>query len=130
MRIRTTTAGVLAVLALTLTTACGGNDDGADAKPAPSTTTAATAEGTPSTEASLSEDDLDLLKTRCSDAIAEAAPSWDDWNYDPGSWQDDPRTPEECLALADEEVPSRGNRAFMEALVDGLEIADDPRADQ
>ena len=128
MRIRTTTAGsILAVLALT--TACGSNE-GADAKPAPATTTATAADATPSTEASRSETDLDLLKTQCSDAIAEAAPSWDDWNYNPGTWQDDPRTPEECLPLADGEVPSRGNRAFMDALVDGLEIADDPRADQ
>ncbi|MGA5670044.1 hypothetical protein ACPCTG_31755 [Streptomyces pseudogriseolus] len=128
MRIRTTTAGaILAVLALTAS--CGSNDGDGDAKPAPATS-ATTADGTPSTEASLSEDDLDLLKTQCSDAIAEAAPSWDDWNYNPGTWQDDPRTPEECLPLADDEVPSRGNRAFMDALVDGLEIADDPRADQ
>lgn len=62
--------------------------------------------------------------------VAEAAPGWDDWNYNPGGWQDDPRTPEVCLGLADDEVPSRGNRAFMDALIAGLEMADDPRANQ
>jgi hypothetical protein len=39
MRIRTTTAGILAVLALTLT-ACSGSSDGGDGKPAASTTAA------------------------------------------------------------------------------------------
>lgn len=66
----------------------------------------------------------------CSVAVSEAAPEWDDWNFDPGGWQDDPRTPEVCLGLADEEWPPRGNRAFMDALIAGLELADDPRADQ
>ncbi|MFC9891538.1 hypothetical protein [Streptomyces pilosus] len=127
MRIRTTTTGVLAVLALALT-ACGSSDDASgDSKPepAPTSTTAA-----PSASAPLSEDDLDLLKTECSDAIAEAAPSWEEWSFSPGAWQDDPRTPDVCLALVDEEDPAAGNRAFMDALTDGLEIADDPRADQ
>ncbi|MEU8852197.1 hypothetical protein AB0C70_39615 [Streptomyces sp. NPDC048564] len=61
---------------------------------------------------------------------ATATPSWEDWNYSPGEWQDDPRTPEVCLGLADEVNPPAGNRAFTDALIDGLEMADDPRADQ
>lgn len=64
----------------------------------------------------------------CSVAVSEAAPGWDDWNFDLGSWEDDPRTPEVCKGLADEEWPPRGNRAFQDALIDGLELADDPRA--
>jgi hypothetical protein len=125
MRIRTTTAGILTVLALTLT-ACGSSDDSGDGKPEPATSSA-TASATPSTDPSLSQEEI---AAACSEAIAEAAPGWDDWNYSPGSWQDDPRTPEECLALADEEAPARGNRAFMDALIAGLEMADDPRARQ
>lgn len=123
MRIRTTTAGVLAVLAITLT-ACGSSDDSGDGKPetAPSTTTA-----TPTAAPSLSQDDI---AAACSEAIAEAAPGWDDWNVSPGGWQDDPRTPEICLGLADEENPPRGNRAYMDAFREGLEMADDPRAEQ
>ncbi|WP_237409623.1 hypothetical protein, partial [Streptomyces sp. M2CJ-2] len=35
-----------------------------------------------------------------------------------------------CQGLADEEFPPRGNRAFQDALIDGLEMADDPRARQ
>lgn len=125
MRIRSTTATVLAVLALTLT-ACSSSDDSGDDKagPAPTTTTAS---AEPSTSPSLSEDEI---KAQCTEAVAEAAPAWDDWSFSPGAWQDDPRTPEVCLGLADEEVPSRGNRAFMDALLAGLEMADDPRANQ
>lgn len=126
MRIRTTTAGILAVLALTLT-ACGSSDDNDDKAGAPAASTSTTSSADPSTEPSLS---VEEIKQQCTDAVAEAAPGWDDWNYNPGSWQDDPRTPEECLPLADEQVPSRGNRAFMDALIEGLEMADDPRASQ
>lgn len=64
----------------------------------------------------------------CSVAVSEAAPGWEDWNFDLGAWQEDPRTPEVCKGLADEEFPPRGNRAFQDALIDGLELADDPRA--
>ena len=64
----------------------------------------------------------------CSVAVSEAAPSWEDWNFDLGAWVEDSRTPEVCKGLADEVVPSRGNRAFQDALIDGLELADDPRA--
>lgn len=84
-----------------------------------------TASPTPTATPSLSQAEVTAA---CTDAIAEAAPSWEDWNFDPGAWQDDERTPAECLPLADAEVPSRGNRAFMAALLAGLERADDPRA--
>jgi hypothetical protein len=67
---------------------------------------------------------------QCSTAVSEAAPDWEDWNYSPGGWQDDPRTPEVCLGLADEVNPPRGNRAFREAFREGLELADAPRAQQ
>jgi hypothetical protein len=130
MRTRTT-AGVLAVLALTLT-ACGSSDDSGDDKAQPSantasTTASATPTTTPSTAPSLSQAEL---SRQCSEAVAEAAPGWQDWNFDLAGWQDDPRTPDECQGLADEEFPPRGNRAFQDALIDGLEIADDPRARQ
>ncbi|MGC5236855.1 hypothetical protein [Streptomyces albogriseolus] len=125
MRIRTTTVGTLAVLALTLTACSSSADSDGDNAGAPAASTTASAD--PSTEPSLSEDDI---KQQCTDAVAEAAPGWEDWNYNPGAWQDDPRTPEVCLALADDEVPARGNRPFMDALTDGLEMADDPRANQ
>ncbi|MEW2187798.1 hypothetical protein AB0900_31405 [Streptomyces cellulosae] len=124
MRIRTTTTGVLAVLVLTLT-ACSGSDRDGDKAGVPATSTATSAD--PSTEPSLN---VEEIKQQCTEAVAEAAPGWDEWNVDPGGWQDDPRTPEVCLALADEEVPSRGNLAYMDALIAGLEMADDPRADQ
>lgn len=64
----------------------------------------------------------------CSVAVSEAAPGWETWNFDLGSWEGDPRTPEVCKGLADKEWPPRGNRAFQDALIDGLELADDPRA--
>lgn len=84
-----------------------------------------TATPTPTATPSLSQAETARL---CSVAVSEAAPGWDDWNFDLGSWQDDPRTPEACQGLADEVIPSRGNRAFQDALIDGLELADDPRA--
>lgn len=64
----------------------------------------------------------------CSVAVSKAAPGWDDWDFDLGSWEEDPRTPAVCKGLADEKFPPRGNRAFQDALIDGLELADDPRA--
>lgn len=90
-------------------------------------TVTVTATATPAATPSRSQAETKRL---CSVAVAEAAPEWEDWSYSPGEWQDDPRTPEVCLGLADEEWPPEGNRAFMDALVDGLEMADDPRADQ
>jgi hypothetical protein len=70
------------------------------------------------------------VKSRCEDAITQAAPGWDGWNFDPGAWPDDPRTPEVCLGLVDEDDPTQGNRDFLGALLDGVEKADDPRASQ
>jgi len=89
------------------------------------TTVTVTPPPTPSASPVLSQAEV---KLRCSAAVAAAAPGWEDWNVDPGGWQDDPRTPKECLALADTEDPPSGNRAFMDAFIKGLEAADDPRA--
>ncbi|MCZ4602939.1 hypothetical protein O3S80_03960 [Streptomyces sp. Lzd4kr] len=113
------TTTLLAAVCLTLAGCSSGGE------PAKETVTV-TATPTPTASASLSQAETARL---CSVAVAEAAPGWEDWNYSPGGWQDDPRTPEVCLGLADEEWPPHGNRAFMDALVDGLEMADDPRAD-
>jgi len=96
-------------------------------EPQAKATETVTATATPTATPSLSQAETSRL---CSVAIAEAAPGWEDWNYSPGGWQDDPRTPEVCQGLADEENPPRGNREFMDALLAGLEMADDPRARQ
>lgn len=114
---RTITLLIAACLALAGCSSGGGSEK----EEAVSATPAATPTVTPS----LSQAESMRL---CSVAVSEAAPGWEDWNFSPGAWQDDPRTPEVCLPLVDEEVPSRGNRAFMEALIEGLELADDPRA--
>ncbi len=84
-----------------------------------------TATPTPSPPAALSQDEI---KAECSAAVTAAAPGWADWNIDLGGWQTDPRTPQECLPLADAENPASGNRAFLDALLEGLKSADDPRA--
>jgi hypothetical protein len=120
---RTTTALLAAALLLAgAAVGCSSSgDDKADAKPRATATVTATA--TPS----LSRDEI---KRQCSDAVAEAAPDWEDWNFAPGAWADDPRTPKVCQGLKDEEFPPRGNREFMSALIDGLNVADDPRASQ
>lgn len=98
-----------------------------DDEPSAKITETVTAIATPAAAPSLSHAETSRL---CSVAVAEAAPEWEDWNFDLGGWQDDPRTPEVCQGLADEEFPPRGNRAFQDALIDGLEMADDPRADR
>ncbi|WP_432132454.1 hypothetical protein [Streptomyces tendae] len=115
-------ATLLALAACLTLVGCSSSSN--DDPPAKAT---ATATVEPSSAPSLSQAETASL---CSAAIAEAAPSWEDWNYSPGGWQDDPRTPEVCQGLADEENPPSGNRAFMSALITGLELADDPRADQ
>lgn len=123
MRTRLTPA-VLAVLALSAA-GCS-SDGGGDGKPdRPAATRTVTAKPTATPSLSQAE-----VSRQCSAAVAEAAPGWEDWNVSPGDWQDDPRTPEECLPLADEENPPRGNRAFLDAFIAGLENADDPRARQ
>lgn len=121
MRATTITATVVAVLAVGLAGCSSGSDD----KPAAKATKTVTA--TPTAAPSLSQAET---ASQCTAAVAEAAPGWEDWSYSPGGWQDDPRTPQVCLGLADEDNPPRGNRAFMAALIDGLEMADDPRARQ
>ncbi|MGV9282130.1 hypothetical protein [Streptomyces sp. NPDC003730] len=121
MRRTTTLLTLAACLALA---GCSDSDE----EPTAEATETATATATPTpSSSSLSQAEA---ASQCTDAIAEAAPGWEDWNYNPGEWQDDPRTPEVCQGLADEENPPRGNRAFMDALVAGLEMADDPRARQ
>lgn len=122
---RTITAVALAVVLA----GCGssGSDDKAEAPATDTATTAPPTPTTPSASPSLSQAET---ARQCSVAVSEAAPGWDDWNFDPGGWQDDPRTPPVCQGLADEEFPPRGNRAFMDALLAGLQTADDPRARQ
>ncbi|WP_329336118.1 hypothetical protein OG252_13175 [Streptomyces sp. NBC_01352] len=108
-----------------LATAClalAGCSSGGEPEKEPVTVTA-----TPTPTATPSLSQAETMR-QCSVAVSEEAPGWEDWNYNPGEWQDDPRTPPACLGLVDEEIPSRGNRAFMEALIEGLEMADDPRA--
>lgn len=126
MTVRTATTAVItaAIFAAGLT-ACGSN--GAEAKPTEKTTVTVAAPTTPTAAPSLSQAET---AQQCSVAVSEAAPEWEDWNFDLGNWQDDPRTPEVCQGLADETFPPRGNRAFQDALIDGLELADDPRANQ
>jgi hypothetical protein len=120
---RTVTALLLTTLTLTAS-GCGSSNE-ADDKPSAKATVTVTA--TPTATPSLSQAEASRL---CTVAVSEAAPGWEDWNFSPGAWQDDPRTPPVCLGLADDEFPPRGNRAFMDALIDGLEMSDDPRADQ
>ena len=118
MRITTLLATLLLLAGAAVGCTSSGDDD-----PKPAATTTVTA--TPTVTPSLSQAETARL---CSVAVADAAPGWEDWNFAPGGWENDPRTPAVCQGLADAEVPSRGNRAFMAALIDGLEMADDPRA--
>ncbi|MGW3913179.1 hypothetical protein ACWEBX_16930 [Streptomyces sp. NPDC005070] len=118
---RATTMLLACLLLAGATVGCSSGDDKADAKP--TTPARVTVTATPSLSQAETE-------RQCSAAVSEAAPGWDDWNIDPGKWADDPRTPKVCLGLKDEEFPSRGNREFMAAFLDGLEAADDPRARQ
>ena len=117
---RHTTAILLTAACLALA-GCSSSSD--DSKPQANATATVTVVATPS----LSRTETKRL---CSVAVAEAAPGWEDWNFDPGNWQDDPRTPEVCKGLVDKDWAPRGNREFQDALLDGLEMADDPRAQQ
>ena len=112
------TTVLLAVAALALAGCSSGGEPEKE-------TVTVTATPTPTAAPSLSRAETARL---CSVAVSEAAPGWEDWNFDVGEWPDDPRTPEVCLGLVDEENPPRGNREFMTALIDGLQLADDPRA--
>ncbi|MFE0794756.1 hypothetical protein [Streptomyces mutabilis] len=118
---------ITALLTVAACFALAGCSASNDDKPQAKVTETVTATATPTAAPSLSQAETSRL---CSVAIAEVAPEWEDWNYSPGEWQNDPRTPEVCQGLADEEYPPRGNRAFMDALIAGLEMADDPRARQ
>jgi ABC-type glycerol-3-phosphate transport system substrate-binding protein len=119
---RNATATLLALLLAGAAVGCSSSGDSkADAKPL------ATITVTKSAAPSLSRDEI---MQQCTDAVAEAAPGWDDWNFDPGAWADDPRTPKVCLGLKDDADPTQGNRDYARALIDGLNAADDPRASQ
>ncbi|MEW2267882.1 hypothetical protein [Streptomyces sp. NPDC047868] len=120
---RRTTTVLLCTAATIALAGCSSGSDREDQKPAAKKPNATTATASPS----LSRDET---ARQCSLAVAEAAPAWEDWSFSPGGWQDDPRTPDVCQGLADVENPPRGNREFMAALLDGLELADDPRADR
>lgn len=52
---------------------------------------------------------------QCTDAIAEAAPEWDDWTVDVDGWENDPETPEVCKSLE--------TLDYMDAFTEGLDIA-------
>ncbi|WP_262058539.1 hypothetical protein [Streptomyces sp. STR69] len=119
---RNTTAALLALLLTGAAVGCSSSGhDKADAKPLATITVTKTA------APSLSRDEI---KEQCTNAVAEAAPGWEDWSFDPGAWADDPRTPKVCLGLKDDEDPTRGNLDYSRALIDGLNAADDPRASQ
>ncbi|KQW06950.1 hypothetical protein [Streptomyces sp. Root369] len=118
---RRTTAALLAAACLAL----AGCSSGGEPEKKTVTVTATTRPTTPAATPALSRADT---KRQCSGAVAEAAPGWDDWNFDPGDWADDPRTPAVCRGLTDEDDPTQGNRDFMGALLDGLGMANDPRA--
>lgn len=109
MRIRTAAAALTAAALLPLT-ACSSSDT-TDAKPKASTPeTSATVTAT-ATQV-LSEEEI---SQQCTDAVAEAAPGWDDWNLDVADWKDDPKTPEVCKSL--------DSLDFHIAYVEGLDIA-------
>lgn len=117
---RTTTLLVAGLLLAVGSVGCS-----SDSTPTKTVTKAATPTVTATPK--LSRDETMSL---CSDAVADAAPGWEDWSVSPGKWADDPRTPAECLPLKDDKNPPQGNRDYMEAFREGLEAADDPRADQ
>jgi hypothetical protein len=103
----TATAALTAVLLLT-TTACGGSS-GDKAEPAPTVTV--TKEPEPAPEPLTEEETIE----QCTDAVAEAAPEWDDWSIPIEGWEDDPETPEVCKTL--------DTRDYMDAFLEGLNIA-------
>jgi hypothetical protein len=120
MRTHTTTTTALLLTAGLLLTGCSSDSSTADAKPEPTKTETTTAAAPAPEPAPLTKEET---TEQCTNAVADAAPSWDDWNIDLAGWEDDPRTPEVCKPLVDEEFPPRGNRAFQDALIDGLELA-------
>ncbi|MER6612698.1 hypothetical protein [Streptomyces xantholiticus] len=99
-----------ALLIAGLTVGCSSNDKG-DAKPEAATPKVPTTVTATATQV-LSEEEI---SQQCTNAVAEAAPGWDDWNLDIAGWKDDPKTPEVCKTL--------DNLAFHKAFVDGLDNA-------
>ncbi|MFD4142467.1 hypothetical protein [Streptomyces sp. NPDC058572] len=99
-----------ALLIAGLTLGCSSNDKD-DAKPEEATPKAPATVTATATQV-LSEEEI---SQQCTDAVAEAAPGWDDWNLDIAGWKDDPKTPEVCKTL--------DNLAFHQAFIDGLNIA-------
>jgi hypothetical protein len=118
-----TTAALLTATCLALAGCSSGGEPATKTVTVTATPTAASA--TPAAAPAVNRAET---KSLCTDAVADAAPGWEDWNFDPGAWPDDPRTPAVCLGLVDEADPTQGNRDFMGALLDGLGMADDPRA--
>ncbi|MDX3098979.1 hypothetical protein PV417_31500 [Streptomyces sp. ME19-03-3] len=108
------TITILAAAALLAVTGCSSNDQpAAENKPKAAVTVTATATAT----ATVPKEEI---IQQCTDAVAEAAPGWADWNLDLKGWKTDPQTPEVCKSLE--------NLDFYDAFVAGLDAADDPRA--
>ncbi|MGW1039344.1 hypothetical protein [Streptomyces sp. NPDC002547] len=110
MRTRTTVALAAALTTGLLLTACSSNDN-TDTKPKASTPEPAATVTATATELLSKEE----ISQQCTDAVAEAAPEWNDWNLSPTGWQDDPRTPEACKTLDD--------LTFNIAYIKGLDVA-------
>lgn len=108
MRTTPAVAAALIAAAMLLTAGCSGSSDTAEAKPRPTTTVTTTA---PAPEPLTEEE----TTAQCTQAVAEAAPGWDDWNIDLENWKNDPRTPEVCKTL--------DNLAYNGAYLDGLDTA-------
>ncbi|MFD5016921.1 hypothetical protein [Streptomyces chartreusis] len=105
------TAIITAALLITgLTAGCSSNDKD-DAKPEAAPPKAPATVNATATQV-LSEEQI---SQQCTDAVAEAAPGWDDWDLDIAGWKDDPKTPQVCKAL--------DNVDFNLALFEGLNIA-------
>ncbi|WP_062644394.1 hypothetical protein [Streptomyces maremycinicus] len=60
----------------------------------------------------LSEEEI---SQQCTDAVADAAPGWNDWNLDFAGYKDNPQVPEVCKGL--------DTLAFSDAYVEGLDVA-------
>ncbi|WP_225636574.1 hypothetical protein [Streptomyces solaniscabiei] len=99
---RTSAAIIMLAAGLSLAGCSSSSDD----EPSANAETTATVTATVTSTATPSLSQAEILRQR-SIAVSEAAPDWEDWNYSPGGWQDDPRTPEVCLGLADEVNPPR-----------------------
>lgn len=111
MNTRTASAALaVAVTAGLLLGACSGGDSTDDKAKADTPTPAATVTATATKL--LSEEEI---SQQCTDAVADAAPGWDDWNLDFAGYKDNPQVPEACKGL--------DTLAFSDAYVEGLDIA-------